>query len=66
MAINIDVAQLEDLVAKSEAEAALVAKTDLSYHDQHGDSDEWTAFEWDAYHKTIATALARFRQAPGA
>jgi len=62
MAINIDPVQLNNLVVQSEAEAELVAKTDLTYHDQHGDSLKWTAFEWDCYHKTIANALSRFRQ----
>lgn len=42
-------------------QAAAVAHTDLTYHDQHGDSARWTEFEWESYHRAISTALARFR-----
>lgn len=53
MAINIDPAQLTALVQKSEE----AARIDALYHDQHGDSLKWDAFEWESYHRAIARAL---------
>lgn len=53
MAINIDPTQLTALVQRSEE----AARVDAVYHDQHGDSIRWTAFEWESYHRAIARAL---------
>jgi hypothetical protein len=62
MTLNLNDLTPSDYTPKP-SELPVVATVDAVYHDQHGDSSRWAEFEWDAYHRAIAKALAEFRDA---
>lgn len=47
---------------ETQLEQEAVAYVDAVYHDQHGDSADWTAFEQEAYCRLVASTIHRVRK----